>query len=195
MTLGLPAQPWWVNLIILVPLIAHFSWRRGGVPLSAQQLIASGVFAAAFGFVEAVVVVYLRAAIGLLPGYQGTLSDVIRLSGEAYLQSQAVDQVPKSLLSLEVIREATTMLMLVSVARLAAAKSRSRMAIFLWTFAIWDCAYYLALWSTVRWPASLKDADVLFLIPVPWYSPVWFPLVVSGLTVVAVLLSRKHVAA
>ena len=77
------AQPWWVNLLILVPPVAYFSWRRQRVPLTVRQLISSGVFAAAFGFLEAVVVVYLRAAAGLLPGYQGTRSHIIVLSGEA----------------------------------------------------------------------------------------------------------------
>ena len=72
------AQPWWVNLLILVPPVAYFCWRGTRVPLRGSQLISSGVFAAAFGFVEAVVEVYLRAAAGLLPGYKGTLSDVIR---------------------------------------------------------------------------------------------------------------------
>jgi len=57
--IGLVAQPWWVNLIVLIPPVAYFYWRRGGVPLSPRQLAASGVFAASFGFVEAVVVVYL----------------------------------------------------------------------------------------------------------------------------------------
>ena len=75
------AQPWWVNLLILVPAVAYFYWRSNRVAISLLQLISSGVFAAAFGFLEAVVVVYLRAATGLLPGYQGTLSDIIRLSG------------------------------------------------------------------------------------------------------------------
>src|SRR5260370_5703348 len=50
-----------------MPLLAWFSWRRGGVPLTAAQLLLSGIFAASFGFLEAVVVVYLRAATGLLP--------------------------------------------------------------------------------------------------------------------------------
>jgi hypothetical protein len=62
--------------------------------------------------------------------------------------------------------------------------------VFLWTFAIWDIVYYAALWATVRWPLSLRDPDILFLIPVPWLSPVWFPLLVSALALVAVLLVR-----
>jgi len=190
MSIGLVAQPWWVNFIILIPPLAWFSWRRGGVPVTARQLFISGVFAASFGLLEAVVVVYLRAAVGLLPGYQGTLSDVIRMSGQFYMQTQAISQFPKSLLTLEVLREAATILMLLSVALLTSANSRARAAVFLWTFAIWDIVYYAALWATVRWPLSLKDPDVLFLIPVPWLSPVWFPLLVSALALAAVLVSR-----
>jgi len=190
MTIGLVAQPWWVNLLVLVPPLAWFSWRRGGVPVTVRQLVISGVFAASFGFLEAVVVVYLRAAVGLLPGYQGTLSDVIRMSGDFYRQSQAINQFPKSLLTLEVLREAATILMLLSVALLTSATSRARAAVFLWTFAIWDIVYYAALWATVRWPLSLRDPDILFLIPAPWLSPVWFPLLVSALALAAVLLVR-----
>src|ERR1700687_2665198 len=99
MTIGLGAPPWWVNLLIVVPPLAWFSWRRGGVPVFGPQLVISGVFAASFGFLESVVVVYLRAAVGLLPGYQGTLSDVIRMSGDFYQQSQAINQFPKRLLN------------------------------------------------------------------------------------------------
>jgi len=47
------------------------------------------------------------------------------------------------------------------------------------------------LWATVRWPSSLKDTDVLFLIPVPWISHVWFPILISFLTLVAVALSTR----
>ncbi len=190
MMIGLVAHPWWVNLLLLVPPLAWFSWRRGGVPVTVRQLVISAAFAASFGFLEAVVVVYLRAAVGLLPGYQGTLSDVIRMSGDVYRQSQAINQIPKSLLTLEVLREAATILMLLSVALLTSTKSRARAAVFLWTFAVWDIVYYAALWATVRWPLSLSDPDVLFLIPVPWFSPVWFPLLVSALALAAVLLVR-----
>jgi hypothetical protein len=190
MTIGLVAQPWWVNLLVAIPPLAWFRWRRSGVPLTWAQLLFSGIFAASFGFLEAVVVVYLRAAVGLLPGYQGTLADVIRMSGQYYVQSQSISQFPKSLLTLEFLREAATILMLLSVALLTSANSRARAAVFLWTFALWDTVYYAGLWATVRWPLSLRDPDVLFLIPVPWVSPVWFPLLVSALALAAVILSR-----
>jgi hypothetical protein len=192
MTVGLIAQPWWVNLVILTPLVAYWAWRRRGVPLTAQQLLVSGVFAAAFGFLEASVVIYLRAAVGLLPGYHGTLADVVRLSKNSYEQSQSISQFPASLLTLEVLREASTIIMLAAVALLTTVKPRARVAIFLWTFAIWDIFYYVSLWATVRWPASIRDADVLFLIPVPWFSQVWFPLLVSTLAIATVLVTRPR---
>ena len=186
MRIGLVAEPWWVNLAVLVPVVAYFFWRRRPVQISAKQLIILSIFAIAFGFVEATVVVYLRAAAGLLPGYRGTLSDVVRLSH----QSQAIGEFPPSLLTLEVLRETATLLMLISVALLTSVKTRTRVAAFLWAFAIWDMVYYAALWATVRWPHSARDTDVLFLIPEPWFAPVWFPLLVSALALVAVLLTR-----
>jgi len=87
------------------------------------------------------------------------------------------------------------MIMLVSVALLAASSTSARWAAFLWIFALWDIAYYAGLWATVRWPSSLTDLDVLFLIPVPWVAQVWFPLLVSALTVLAIALSSSGQAA
>jgi len=187
------AQPWWVNLLVFVPLIVWFLWWREGLLLRWRQLIILAGFGAGFGFVEAAVVVYLRAAAGLLPGYAGTLSDVQRSAG-IYLPAQSISQFPQSLLTVEVFREAATMVMLASVALLAAPKVRERWAAFLWVFATWDITYYAGQWATVRWPSSLKDLDVLFLIPVPWVSQVWFPVLVSALTLLAVALARTDAA-
>ena len=75
-TFHLFAHPWWVNLLVLVPVIMYFLWRRDGLDLSVRKKLMIAAFALAFGFVEAAVVVYLRAAIGDLPGYHGTLADV-----------------------------------------------------------------------------------------------------------------------
>jgi hypothetical protein len=184
------AQPWWVNLLVFIPLIAYLQWRGRGLALSWPRLAVTTVFAASFGYVEAAVVVYLRAASGLLPGYMGTLSEVARLSVQTYQQAQAGNQLPQSLATVEVFREAATMFMLAAVALLAARRTRERWAIFLWTFSVWDISYYGALWATVRWPFSLTNQDVLFLIPVPWLSQVWFPLLVSTLTMLGVSLAR-----
>jgi len=180
------AEPWWVNLLLLVPALAYLSWRNR-LEISWRQLLYAGLFALGFGVVEAAVVVYLRAAIGLLPGFEGTLSDVARLSAQVYQQTHSVSELPRSLLVVEVIREAATMVMLASVALVAASGRRERWAVFLWCFAIWDSMYYAGLWATVRWPQSLHDLDVLFLIPVPWMSEVWFPLLVNAMTFTAVI--------
>lgn len=188
MRVGLVAEPWWVNLAVLIPVGAYFWWRRSSIAITKGQLIVAGVFASAFGFVEATVVVYLQAAAGLLPGYPGTLRDVERLAPQA----QLLAEIPQSLLRLEVFREAATMLMLISMALLTPVRAKSRVAVFLWAFAIWDVIYYASLWATIRWPQSIKDADVLFLIPEPWFAPVWFPLLVSALTLLAVLLTRAN---
>ena len=185
------AQPWWVNLLAFIPFVAWMVWRRKGLLVSGRQLVLLAVFAGAFGFVESAVVLYLRAATGLLPGYRGTLSNVRQSSASDYKQEESISEVPESLLDIEILREAATMVMLISVALLAGIGVRERCAIFLWTFAVWDLSYYAGLWATVRWPASLKGLDVLFLIPVPWVSQVWFPILVSVFTLAAVLAAWK----
>jgi hypothetical protein len=184
------AQPWWVNLLVAIPFITYASFRRTQSLPNWPQLTTLAIFAASFGFVEAAAVVYLRAATGLLPGYTGTLSE-LQHSSKGYHQEQAISQFPQSLLTIEVYREAGTMIMLVSVTLLAASGTSARWAAFLWLFALWDIAYYAGLWLTVRWPASLTDMDVLFLIPVPWVAQIWFPLMVSALTALAIALSRS----
>jgi hypothetical protein len=185
------ATPWWVNLLLLVPVVCFFLWRRGGLRIRGLQLLYAAVFAVAFGFVEGAAVIYLQAAAGLLPGYHGTLADIIRqspsLSSQA--QMQLLADFPPSLLSVEVLRESATILMLASVALLAAPGRRERYAAFLWVFAFWDLAYYAGLWLTIRWPQSLLSPDILFLIPVPWIAQVWFPVLVSGLSIAVVALA------
>ena len=186
------AQPWWVNFLAFIPFVGWTVWKRKGLVVTGRQLILLAVFAGAFGFVESAVVIYLRAATDLLPGYRGTLSDVQRSSASSYKQEESLSEFPKSLLTIEILREAATMVMLTTVALLAGTRLRERCAIFLWTFAVWDISYYAGLWATVRWPSSLKDLDVLFLIPVPWVSQVWFPILISVLTLVAVLAAWKR---
>ena len=186
------AEPWWVNLLIAVPFVAYYVLRQRGLIISKCILFVAACFGIAFGFVEASVVVYLRAAVGLLPGYGGTLSDVARLSAQSYQQAQALSELPKSLLTIEFFREVATMFMLLGVAFLAVKTLRERCALFLWTFAAWDIFYYVGLWVTVPWPSSLVTPDVLFLIPVPWFSQVWFPILVSILTMAVVVFVRKN---
>ncbi len=187
------AHPWWVNLLLLVPLVAYFLFRREKPQLTRHQLLTSAIFALSFGFVEGAVAIYLGAAVGLLPGYAGTLADVARRSADLHGQEiRHLNNMAPSLLTVEVFRKAATMLMLLSVAILAGQKWGERLAIFLWIFALWDIGYYVALRATVRWPYSPTSPDVLFFIPVPWTSQVWFPILISVLTAAAILLTRHR---
>ncbi len=186
------ADPWWVNLLLLVPLVSAYVWRRRRLRIAGRQLALAASFGVAFGFVEAAVVAYLRAAVGLLPGFEGSLDDVAARASEFYRQAEAIRDFPQSLLTIEILREAATRLMLSAVSALAAKAWRERWAIFLWIFAVWDLTYYAALWATIRWPRSLLDTDILFLIPQPWIAQVWFPVLVSSLALVAVLLGTDE---
>ena len=177
--------------MIFIPLVSYYLWRKKGLHIPQRILIITALFGISFGFIEASAVVYLRAAVGLLPGYGGTLSDVARLSTDVYQNAQILGELPKSLLRIEFFREVATMVMLLSIAFVSVKALRERFAIFLWTFAIWDIFYYVALWATVRWPASLLTSDVLFLIPGPWFSQVWFPITVSALSIIVVTFTRK----
>lgn len=176
-------QPWWVNLVILVPLLSFYVWRKKGLVLSGKILLAAGIFGIAFGFVEAAVIVYLRAALGLLPGFGETISAAVDL--------QILTEFPKQLLAIEILREVATIIMLGSVAFLAVKTKKERWAIFLWAFAFWDIFYYVGLRFSINWPESFTTPDILFLIPSPWFAPVWFPLLVSGLTLLAVIITAR----
>jgi hypothetical protein len=164
------ASPWWVNLLILIPAVVYLLSRNEKIRIGKQRLLIAALFGIAFGFVEAAVVVYLRFATGLWPGPP----------------EKMLMPFPVSLLKIECVREAATMIMLGSVAWFVAQRIKARFVAFLWTFAFWDFFYYIWLRVTIGWPGSLLTPDLLFLIPVPWLAQVWFPLLVSGLTAVVI---------
>lgn len=134
-------------------------------------LLLLGVFGIAMAHLEGVTVVYLRKAIGM----DDTAGNM-----------ESVESIPKRYLYIEMTREAATIVMLVTVAILTGSTWLERVILFLWTFAFWDLFYYISLYVLLKWPASLKTIDVLFLIPVPWIAPVWFPIGVSSLTIITI---------
>lgn len=146
------------------------------------RLLAAGVFAAAFGWLEAIVVLYIRKLIGL----EGTLDMMDSASQIAILEKFASMRsvgeggvLSPAYLRVEQIREAATILMLAAVGWLAGANFRQRAAYFFYTFGIWDIVYYVALWLLLGWPPSLKTLDILFLIPFEWVAQVWIPAAIS----------------
>ncbi len=151
-------------------------------PDRLKRLLAAGLFAVAFGWLEAVIVVYLRKLIGL----EGALDAMDPKTQEALLENFATmrSKGPGSFLSpefflIEQSREVATMLMLLAFGYLAAGTWRQRAAYFFFAFGVWDIVYYAALWILVRWPQSPQTLDILFLIPFPWIAQVWIPIAIS----------------
>ena len=147
------------------------------------------LFAVAFGYVESAVVVYLRV-----------IYDPVRASlypqkpPESLLplmtveQLRAVDPLHVRRLVIEVGRELATMVLLATVACLAARRRGEFLAIFMIAFGVWDATYYVGLKALIDFPISLTTWDILFLIPVPWLGPVLAPLIVSLSMIIAGLV-------
>ncbi|MCL6494575.1 MAG: hypothetical protein K6T54_07320, partial [Ignavibacterium sp.] len=87
--------------------------------------------------------------------------------------------IPEKILVIELGRELATIIMLLTVAMIAGKVFAERVAYFLFSFGVWDIFYYLWLKVFINWPDSLLTDDLLFLIPVPWISPVLAPVLVS----------------
>lgn len=119
-------------------------------------------FAIAMGWLEAVVVVYLRAAI------------------EAGIVEPALDPATIGTFeSLEVARELATLVMIAAAGWLAGRSALERLGWAAVVFGTWDIVYYAGLWLAIGWPPTLDTWDLLFLVPSPWVGPVWAPVGVS----------------
>ena len=135
------------------------------------------VLALVFGWIEASVVVYLREisvreaalhATTYLPNLQITLASL-----------------PDRLVALEMTREACTLVLLAAAGWLAGRRPADRIGAFVAAFGIWDLTYYAVLRLVSGWPDSISTWDILFLIPSPWVAPVWAPVTVATLLVLA----------
>jgi hypothetical protein len=137
------------------------------------KLLLLAIFGLAMAHFEGVVVVYLRKALGMI---------------DSESNKESVNKFPKKYLYIEMTREAATIIMLVAIALLSGSDLLEWIVYFLWTFAFWDLFYYLSLYILIKWPPKLTTIDVLFLIPVPWIAPVWFPVGVSSITILSILI-------
>lgn len=144
--------------------------------LGKATLILS-LFAIAMGFMESAVVVYLRAI----------------YYPEGFAFPLKVIEGPVAVT--EVVREAATVVMLATVAMMAARQWLIRFAWFIYLFGIWDIFYYVFLWLLLGWPESLFTWDILFLIPTVWVGPVLAPVINSltmiGLAMVILIPDRR----
>lgn len=123
-------------------------------------------FAMAFAWVESAVVFYLRTFLDRIEPYQPNPLPLVGGIGPA-----------------EVIREAATLVMLLTVGVLAGNTWRSRWGFAALAFGVWDIFYYVFLRVMTGWPKGLGDWDILFLIPLPWWGPVWAPVSIALLMV------------
>jgi hypothetical protein len=151
------------------------------------------LFGVSFGYVEAAVVVYLRAIYEPLRpqvSSKEVAADLFPLMTYEQLRAKAPERV--RLVDAEVAREAATMLMLSGVALVAAGNWRLWLPAFALAFGTWDLFYYVFLKVLVGWPASLLTWDILFLIPVPWAAPVLAPAIVSVSIIVTGLIALRR---
>lgn len=135
-----------------------------------KRFVPATIFGIAFGFLEAIVVVYLRK-IYYPQGFSFPLT---------LLEPQMIQ--------IEIVREISTIIMLVTFGWILGKKLSERFSFFIFTFAVWDIFYYVALKLFLDWPESLLTWDILFLIPITWVGPVLAPLICSaGMILIALI--------
>ena len=137
------------------------------------KFLLLALFGISMAHLEGVVVVYLRKALGILDPESNKV---------------AIEKFPKRYLVIEQTREAATIIMIVTLSFLVGDTWLDKLIVFLWVFAFWDLFYYVSLYVLIKWPPTFKTIDVLFLIPRPWITPVWFPIGISSMTIILITL-------
>jgi len=125
------------------------------------------VFAIGMAWVEAASVYYLRVMVGRVDPYQANPLPIHGVLGQV-----------------ELVREAATLVMLLTIGMLAGRTWHKRLAYTAIAFGVWDVLYYVFLRIMSGWPKSLFDWDILFLLPLPWWGPVLAPVSIALLMIV-----------
>lgn len=133
------------------------------------------IFAAAMAWMESATVIYLRTLVGRIEPYQARPLPISVGLGET-----------------ELVREAATLLMLLTVGWLAGRSWRSRLGYSMIAFGVWDILYYVFLAIIGGWPRSIMDWDVLFLIPLPWWGPVLAPTLIAAMMILGGTLVSQY---
>ena len=124
-------------------------------------------FATGMAWVEAASVFYLRALVDRIEPYQPNPLPIHGTFGPV-----------------ELVREAATLVMLVTVGMIAARRWPARLGYTAIAFGVWDVLYYVFLRMMSGWPTSVLDWDILFLLPLPWWGPVLAPVSIAFLMIV-----------
>jgi len=151
------------------------------------------LFGISFGYLEAAVVVYLRAIYDPIrqrihPERRPT--DLFPLITQDQLLAAGPENEQR--LIIELGREVATIAMLAGFALAAGRNFNERMAAFAVAFGLWDISFYVFLRIMMHWPESLNTWDILFLIPLPWIGPVLAPVLVSAALIVCGLISLSR---
>jgi len=133
---------------------------------AGHRWLVVALYAVAMAWFEAAAVYYLRSLFDRIDPYQPYPLPMADWFGEA-----------------ELIREIATLIMLFTVGWLAGATWRTRLGYSVVAFGVWDIFYYVFLRVMTGWPKSLLDWDILFLIPLPWWGPVWAPTSIALLMI------------
>lgn len=142
-----------------------------------QGILALLIFGISFGFIEAAVVVYLRALSAPYREAAGLAKDEL-----FPVLTPRKGPVPEEVIRIwkaERLREGATLALLWSAGMALGRTGTARFAVFLVAFGLWDIFFYAGLRYLINWPASLMTPDLLFLLPVPWWGPVWAPLLAA----------------
>jgi hypothetical protein len=132
------------------------------------------LFSIAMGFMESAIVIYLRE-LYYPNGFNFPLTVI-----------------PPNIAIVEILREAATLIMLLTIGLLAGRNAFEKLTYFLFCFAVWDLFYYVFLKVFLGWPESILTWDILFLIPVPWIGPVLAPCVLSLTMILLTVTMMRH---
>ena len=124
-------------------------------------------FAIAMAWMESATVYYLRLLVDRIYPYQ---PNPLPIRGDIG--------------AVELVREAATLVMLLTVGAVAANTWQKRLGYTAIAFGIWDIFYYLFLRVMTAWPTSVFDWDILFLLPLPWWGPVLAPVSIALLMII-----------
>jgi hypothetical protein len=86
--------------------------------------------------------------------------------------------------TVELWREASTLVMIAAMGLLAGRTWWRRAGYAALAFGAWDVFYYVFLRIMTGWPRTLFDWDILFLLPLPWWGPVIAPVSIALLMIV-----------
>jgi hypothetical protein len=119
-------------------------------------------FAIAMAWVEAASVFYIRMLVDRIEPHQANPLPMNDALG-----------------TVELWREAATLVMLATLGILAGRTWRHRAGYAAIAFGTWDIFYYVFLRIMSGWPRTLLDWDILFLLPLPWWGPVLAPVSIA----------------